>query len=104
MQTLTPDELARQPQRLLAGEAALVVRDGQALLLTLPLDTGLHAPEVRVELAARLFDQELISLGLSARLAGVSYGEMLEELARREIAVIRTSAEELQGELAAFGA
>ena len=107
MQTLTPDDLTRQPQRLLddaaRGEASLVMRDGEALLLAVPLGAGLDTADVRLELAARLFDQEQISLGLAARLAGLSYGDMVDELARRNISVIRTSAEELQDELAAFG-
>lgn len=106
MKTLTPEDLTRQPQRLLEdaarGEASLVMHDGQALLLAVPLGTGLNTAEVRLELAARLFDHEQISLGLAARLAGLSYGEMVDALARRNISVIRTTAEELQGELAAF--
>jgi predicted HTH domain antitoxin len=107
MQTLTPDDLNRQPQRLLddaaRGEVSLVMRDGQALLLAVPLGPGLDTSDARLELAARLFDREQISLGLAARLAGLSYGEMVDELARRDISVIRTTADDLKGELADFG-
>lgn len=108
MQTLTPHDLTEQPQRLLdeagRGAASLVVGDnGQPLLLAVPLGAGLDdGSAVRVELAARLFDDEQISLGLAARLAGMSYGEMTDELSRRGIAVIRTTAEELRAELVAF--
>lgn len=108
MQTLKPHDLTEQPQRLLdaagRGAASLVVGDnGQPLLLAVPLGTGLDGSAARMELAAQLFDDEQISLGLAARLAGLSYGEMTDELSRRGIAVIRTTADELRGELVAFG-
>lgn len=108
MHTVTFDELGRTPQRLvddaLRGEPSLVVRDGVAVMLAVPLGNGLDATEVRAELAARLFDHEQISLGLAARIAGLNYGDMLDELDRRGITVIRTTAAELERELAAFGA
>ena len=108
MHTITPDELTRQPQRLLEdavrGEASLVMQDGVPVMLAVPLGNGLDAAEVRSELAARLFDHEQISLGLATPIAGLSYGEMVDELGRRDIAVIRTTAAELERELAAFGA
>ena len=107
MHTVTFDELNRQPQRLLEdavrGEPSLVMQDGVPVMLAVPLGAGLDATEVRTELAARLFDHEQISLGLTARIAGLSYGEMADELGRRDIAVIRTTAAELERELAAFG-
>lgn len=107
MQTITPHDLTEQPQRLLddavRGEASLVVgNNGRALLLAVPLGAGLDGSAVRVALAARLFDDAQSSLGLAARLAGMSYGEMTDELSRRGIAVIRTTAEVLQAELVAF--
>lgn len=108
MHTLTPEDLANQPRRLFEdaqrGEASLVVDDGVAVLLAVPLGAGLEAPEVRIEIAARLFDREQISLGLAARIAGLTYSEMIDELGRREIAVIRLEPGELARELAAFDA
>jgi len=108
MHTVTRDDLDRQPNRLLddaaRGEPSLVLQDGVPLMLAVPLGMGLDASEVRTELAARLFDREQISLGLAARIAGLTYGDMIDELGRRGIAVIRTTADELERELAAFGA
>lgn len=103
MLILTPHDLTGQPQRLLneAGRSAasLVIGDnGQPLLLGVRLDGS----AVRMELAARLLDEEQFSLGLAARLAGLSSGEMTDELSRRGVAVIRTTAQELHAELAAF--
>ncbi len=107
MHTLTPEDLANQPRRLLddakRGEVTLVVDNGVAVLLAVPLGAGLDSGEVRIELAARLFDREQISLGLAARLAGLCYSDMINELGRREIDVIRLEPGELERELAAFG-
>ena len=36
-----------------------------------------------------MYDHEQISLGVAARIAGVSYSEMIAELGGRDIAVIR---------------
>ena len=107
MHTLTVEDLARQPQRLLEdaerGEPSLVTRSGEPVMLAVPLAGGLDAREVRLELAARLYDHEQISLGVAARIAGVSYSEMIDELGRRDIAVIRLEPGELERELAEFG-
>jgi predicted HTH domain antitoxin len=64
---------------------------------------GLESQTVRLELAAALYDREQISLGLAARIAGLSYSEMIDELGQRAIPVIRLAPGELERELAAFG-
>lgn len=107
MHTLTDDDLKQAPQRLLddaqRGEASLVTQDGKPVLLAVPLGKGIESQAVRLEFAVRLFDSEQISLGLAARIAGLSYGEMIDEVGRRGIAVIRLTPGELERELAAFG-
>lgn len=107
MHTVTVEDLARQPQRLLEdaerGEPSLVTRSGEPVMLAVPLAGGLDAREVRLELAARLYDHEQISLGVAARIAGLPYSEMIDELGRRDIAVIRLEPGELERELAEFG-
>ena len=107
MHKLTDDELRAQPQKLLddaqRDEAALVTRDGEPVLLAVPMGRGLESQQVRLELAAALFDREQISLGLAARIAGLGYGDMIDELGRRGIAVIRLAPGDLERELAAFG-
>jgi antitoxin (DNA-binding transcriptional repressor) of toxin-antitoxin stability system len=56
MHTLTVEDLARQPQRLLEdaerGEPSLVTRLGEPVMLAVPLAAGLDTREVRLELAA----------------------------------------------------
>ena len=65
-------------------------------MLAVPLAIGLDAREVRLQLAARLYDHEQISLGVAARIAGLAYSEMIDELGRRDIAVIRLEPGELE--------
>jgi predicted HTH domain antitoxin len=104
MQTLTEEEYRQSPLTVLDAEhrngATLVTVQGQAALLAVPLHSGAPTPETLVDMAATLFDQELISLGMAARIAGLSYSEMINELGRREIAVVRYSVEDLKRELA----
>lgn len=72
-------------------------------MLAVPLSGGPAAREVRLEIAARLYDHEQISLGVAARIVGLSYSDMIDELGRRNIAVVRLEPRELERELAAFG-
>ncbi len=106
MHTLTDDDLSRQPRQLIddarRGELALVTVDGKAVMLAVPLGKGLESAAVRVEIAARLYDAEQISLGLAARIAGLGYSDMINELGRRGIATIRLQPDELARELEAF--
>ena len=107
MRTLTEEELERAPARLLAdardGVSSLVLAGGEPLLLTVPLADDSKTPAALLDLAATLYDQERISLGRAARIAGLSYSEMIDELGRRGIATIRLTPDELERELAAFG-
>ncbi len=104
MHTLTDDDLMRQPRRLIdeaqRGEPALVTHDGQPVLLALPLGTGVGSPEQRLELAVSLYAQDLLSLGLAAKVADLPYGLMVDELGRRRIPVVRYSEDDLDQELA----
>ena len=103
MHTLTSDELNASPQRLVddtrRGEPALVTRDGEPLMLCVPLGRGIESLAVRLEVSVNLFDREHISLGLAAQIAGLSQSEMIDELGHREIPVVRYSAEEFTEEL-----
>ncbi|MEO7854900.1 MAG: UPF0175 family protein [Rubrivivax sp.] len=107
MHTITAEEVARQPQRMIddaaRGQVSLVTRAGEPVLLAVPLGSGVDTREVRLELAARLYDSQQISLGTATRIAGLSYSEMIDELGARGIATIRLEPGELERELAAFG-
>jgi predicted HTH domain antitoxin len=88
-----------------SGESSLVTRADQPLLLDVPLGAGTDTDtgEVRLELAAWLYDSEQISVGVTGRIAGLSYSEMIDALGERCIATIRLQPGELERELAAFG-
>jgi predicted HTH domain antitoxin len=58
---------------------------------------------VLLELAVTLYDRGQLSLGRTAEIAGLTYGEMMDELGRRGIATMRLRPGELDRELAAFG-
>lgn len=107
MGSISVQQFLDHPDRLLesarSGSIALVTQDGEPLLLALPLGEGSDSPAVKLELAVALFDRGQISLGLAAQIAGLSYGEMVDELGRRGIAVIRLAPGELNRELAALG-
>ena len=106
MHTFTTEELAREPQRLLddaqRGETSIVTRGGEPILLALPLNPSAESRTMRLEIAASLYDQDQISLGLAARIAGLDYSAMIDELGRRGIATIRLAPGELERDLAAF--
>lgn len=103
MHTLTADELNREPQQLIddarRGQAAIVTVEGEPVMMAVPLGKGIESQAVRLEFAVNLYDREQISLGLAAQIAGLSYSEMIDELGRRGIAVVRYSTEELSQEL-----
>jgi len=107
MHTLTDEDLQRAPQQLLdgarRGELTVVTTNGRPMMLAVPLADGVPMRSALVDLAAALFDREEISLGTAARIAGLSYSEMIDELGRREIDTIRITPEELERELAAWG-
>ena len=107
MHNLTDDDIRREPSQLLddaqRGQVTVVTSQGQALLMTLPLDHGAPAPGALLDLAATLYDSEQISLGRAAEIAGLAYADMMDELGRRGIATIRLRPGELERELAAFG-
>lgn len=107
MHTLTDDELKREPAQLLddarRGQISVVTTDGQAVLMTVPLENGAPAPGALLDLAATLYERERISLGRAAEIAGLAYADMMDELGRRGIATMRLRPGDLERQLAAFG-
>lgn len=58
--------------------------------------------DVRVALAVRLFDDEVISIGMAANLAGMHQSEFIDHLGALKIPLVRYGKKELQQEMAAF--
>lgn len=103
MHILSADELNRKPEQLIEdarrGEPAIVTLGGEPVMMAVPLGKGIESQAVRLEFAVSLYDRDQISLGLAAQIAGVSYSEMVDELGRRGIPIVRYSTEELTKEL-----
>ena len=104
MHTLTAEELNDQPQRLLddarRGQADIVLVEGEPAMLTLSLGEASGDSAERLNLAISLYEHDLVSLGLAAKVAGLSYSRMIDELGQRQIPVVRYSVEDLDRELA----
>ena len=103
MTTITSEELDRQPERLLAdarrGASDVVTEAGEPVMLTLPLGRNSGSSAERLELAVTLYERNDLSLGLTAKVAGLSYSQMIDELGRRQIPVVRYAVEDLDREL-----
>lgn len=107
MDTFTVRELRERTGELIrdaeAGKLSIVTKYGQPVFVAVPFDEVLVREGVAVALAVKLFDEEHVSLGKAAKLAGMSPPEFMEHLAQLQIPVVRYSAEELDRELETFG-
>lgn len=106
MQTITAEDFARQAHRMLTdaprGECTVVTDRGNEVLLVVPLKNGSPDPGTLLDIAAQLYDKEMISLERAARIAGLSYSQTIDEFGQRGVATIRLNPEELDRELASF--
>ena len=104
MPTLTSEEMQLDPKRLIddaqQGTSDVVTVEGEPVMLTLPLASAATPSSERVDLAVLLYERDVLTLGLAAKAAGMSYGRMIDELGRRGIPVVRYSVEDLDRELA----
>jgi len=97
---LRADELARDVE---AGKLSVVTQDGQPLFVVVPFDEILLREGVNVALAIKLFDEETLSLGTAARLAGMAVVDFMDHLAALHIPIARPRPGELEKELESFG-
>jgi len=106
METFTIRDLRERTGELVrgaeAGKLALVTKHGLGVFVALPFDEDLLRSGVKVALAVKLFDEEVISVGKAAKLAGVSYVEFVNHLGALKIPIARYSEDELSHELATF--
>lgn len=106
MQTFTIRDLRDRTGELVrdaeAGKLSVVTKHGQPVFVAVPFDEALLKNGVGVALAVRLFDEEQISLGQAARLAGMSHSTFIDLLGSLRIPVARMAGGELERELADF--
>ena len=103
MESILVKQFLEHPDKLLSdaqgGEIAVVTQDGEPVFMAVPMGASIDSPSVRLELAVYLFDREQVSIGVASRIAGLSIGEMIDELGRRSISVARYSGKEFAGEM-----
>jgi len=107
MQTFSVRELRDHTADLVqaaeSGKRSIVTRHGQPVVIAVPFDEELLREGVALALATKLFDEEAISLGKAARLAGMSLPDFIDHLGRLHIPVARPRPGELEQELKPFG-
>jgi len=106
MQAFTIRELRDHTGELVceaeSGRLSGIPEHGQGIFVGVPLDESLLGQGVTVALGTRLFDEEAISLGKAARLAGMGVAQFMDHLGRL-IPIARPGPDELEGEIGAFG-
>lgn len=106
MQTFTIRDLRDRTGDLVrdaeAGKLSIITKHGQPVFVAVPFDENLLKSGVNVALAARLFDEEKISLGQAAKLAGMSHSTFIDLLGGLRIPLTRLEPGELERDLAAF--
>ena len=92
-------ELVRDAEE---GKLSLITKHGQPIFVAVPFDDVLLKSGVRMALAVKLFDEESVSLGKAAKLAGITQNEFINHLGALKIPVTRYSVEELAHEVESF--
>ncbi len=86
------------------GKLSVVTKHGKPVFVAVPLDEHLLEAGVRVSLAVKLYEEEVLSLGKAARFAGLSVEAFLDKLDARGIPAVRYEPQELDTEIAAIKA
>ena len=106
METFTVRDLRERTGELIRGaeegKLSVITKHGAPVFVAVPFDEVLVREGVTVALAVHLFDEEQISLGKAAQLAGMGRAAFTKYLGALGIPVIRTTQTELERELAAF--
>lgn len=68
--------------------------------LTLPTDVNVTDAEIKMIVAARLFDTGVISSGQAAKMVGISRREFLESVGKYGVSIFQYDADELEEDLA----
>lgn len=106
MDTFTVRDLRERTGELIrdaeAGELAVITKHGRPVFVAVPFDEALIQEGVKVALAVKLFDEEVVSMGLAAKLAEMTLAEFMEECAARDVPVVRYEPKEVEQEVKVF--
>lgn len=107
MHTFNIDDLIRHGAALLketkGGKMSLLLENSEPVAVVLPFNEALLKEGVRVTLAIKLFDEELVSVGQAAKLAEIPLALFMERCSARGIPVVRYEAGEVEQELRVMG-
>ncbi len=108
MDTFTVRDLRERTGELIrdaeAGKLSIVTKHGRPVFVAVPFDETIIKSGLPLALAIRLFEEEVVSLGAAAKLAGITVAGMIDELGARAIPVVRYSQTDLDEELSQVAA
>jgi len=84
-----------------AGKLSIITKHGQPVFLAVPFDETLVKEGVRIDLAIKLFDENVLSTGQAAKLAGLPLVEFLKICSEQGVPVVRYEPNEIEEELKA---
>lgn len=84
-----------------AGKLSIITKHGQPVFLAVPFDETLVKEGVRIDLAIKLFDENVLSTGQAAKLAGLPLAEFLRICSEQGVPVVRYEPNEIEEELKA---
>jgi predicted HTH domain antitoxin len=106
METFTIRDLRERTGELVrgaeSGELSVVTKHGQLVFLAVPMDEQLLRTGLALDLAIKLYRENVISLGKAARMAGLDTEAFMQSLGQLGIAVIDYDPAELNEELTAL--
>lgn len=85
-----------------AGKLSVITKHGHPVFIAVPFDEILLKEGMHVALAVKLYDEEFISQGQAARLAGMSLSRFIDHLGCLRIPIVRYGQADLQADLAGF--
>ncbi|MES9880862.1 MAG: UPF0175 family protein [Sedimenticola sp.] len=86
-----------------SGEVVLLTNRSVPMSLTVPFDDYLLAEGVHIDIAVKLFEEEVLTLAKAAKVAKMSMAAFMEKLAALDVVVIEQSKDELLEDLEGLG-
>jgi prevent-host-death family protein len=85
-----------------AGKLSVITQHGRPVFVAVPFKDALLREGIKVALAIKLIDSDVISPGQGAKVADMTLAEFMEECSARNVPVVRHSPQELERELTAY--
>lgn len=106
MDTFTVRDLRERTGALIhgaeAGELSLITKHGRPVFLAVPFSEELIELGLRLAMAIKLYEEEIITLEKAAKLANLPIETFIEKLGKIGVSVVRYSPTEIDKELEDF--